>query len=318
MNFKAFSLKLFNVNLSGDAANLPDSVWLEIMLRVTPPELLAFQKLSRKHRKILAHNPRCWVEARRNMNPPVPPPPQVDAAGVWSEYAYAQLIFGGGECIVSKCKRWTDRFPCSYALRMRVCSSKCEAILYRNYDKTERKIKNVYLTSCAIPGKRGLRKIGRTHRLYFRDWLPYHERDMTKYPMYRPSAIAAADNEWFSARNITEKRPERLRTRAELQTEYKLRAEALPRIMDNAKALQNWSEKYAESRKSLDKINVDFIKEVVSPREQIPYRALLRTRIVRNAMESLGRSLCKFDIRSWCGIRAAAVRQYRALPRDCR
>ncbi|KAF7340862.1 Dienelactone hydrolase endo-1,3,1,4-beta-D-glucanase [Mycena sanguinolenta] len=257
------------------------------------------------------------------MNPPVPPPPQVDAAGVWSESAYAQFIFGGGKCIVKKCRRWTDRFPCSYALRMRVCSEKCETLLYRNYDKTERKIENVYLTSCAIPGKRGLRKIGQAQRMHFRDWLPYDERDMTKYPMYGVSAIGTADNEWFSARNITEKRPERppvavLRTRDKLQMEYKLRAEALPRIMNNAMALQKWSDEYAASRKSVDQINLAFIKKVVSTREQIPYRALMRTRIVHDAMESLGRSLSKFDIRSWCGIRAVAIRQYHALPRGRR
>jgi hypothetical protein len=70
------------------------------MLKSSPLELLAFQTLSRKFRRILADNPRCWNEARNNMDPPVPPPPHVDAAGVWSESAYAQFIFGGGECIV--------------------------------------------------------------------------------------------------------------------------------------------------------------------------------------------------------------------------
>lgn len=38
---------------------------------------------------------------------------------------------------------------------------------------------NSYLTSMAIPGKRGLRQMGQTQRLHFHDWLPYDERDMT-------------------------------------------------------------------------------------------------------------------------------------------
>ncbi|KAF7333524.1 Dienelactone hydrolase endo-1,3,1,4-beta-D-glucanase [Mycena venus] len=318
MATKAFSIKLFNVTLSCDRENLPDSVWLEIMLKVTPLELLVLQKLSRKFRRILTDNSRCWAQARNNMNPPVPPPPQVDAAGVWSESAYTQLIFGGGECIVKSCKRWTTRFPCSYALRMRVCSPKCEAILHRHYNKDERKINNGYLTSCAIPGKRGLRQMGQTQRLHFRSWLPYDERDMTKYPMHRVSSIATADQEWFSARAITEKRSARppvavIRTVAELQQQYRLRTEALPRIMQNAKALQQWTAAFSEAQKSVDLMNVAFFKEFVSPREQIPYRKLLKTRSVSNAMESFGRSLSTFDMRDWCGIRANAVREYRAL-----
>jgi hypothetical protein len=48
-----------------------------------------------------------------------------------------------------------------------------------HYDKTARKINNGYLTSCAIPGKRGLRQMGQTQRLHFRNWLMYDERKMT-------------------------------------------------------------------------------------------------------------------------------------------
>jgi hypothetical protein len=93
------------------------------MLKATPLELLTLQQLSRTHRRILAQNPHRWVAAhRRNMHLPVPPPPQVAAAGVLSEAAYAQWIFGGGKCVARGCKSWTARFPCSYGLRMRVCS----------------------------------------------------------------------------------------------------------------------------------------------------------------------------------------------------
>ncbi|KAJ7664424.1 hypothetical protein DFH06DRAFT_1184334 [Mycena polygramma] len=236
MHVKTFCIKLFNVNLSCDVRNVPDDVWLEIMLNSSPLELLAFKAVSNKFRRILAQNPRCWSQARNNIDPPVPPPPQVNSAGVWSESAYAQFIFGGGECVVKSCKRWTSRFPCSFALRIRVCSAKCDAVLHRHFDKTARKMNNSYLTSCAIPGRRGLREMGQTPRLHFRDWLVYDERDMTKYPMYRVCAVATADQEWFSARAITEKRSARpsvavIRTVVELQEEYRLRAEALPRIM---------------------------------------------------------------------------------------
>ncbi|KAJ6489231.1 hypothetical protein C8R47DRAFT_1125396 [Mycena vitilis] len=132
MQVKTFCIKLFNVNLSCDVRNVPDGVWLEIMLNSSPLELLAFQAVSNRFQSILAQNPRCWSQARNNMDPPVPPPPQVDAAGVWSESAYAQLIFGGGECVVKSCKCWTPRFPCSFALRIRVCSAKCDAVLHRS------------------------------------------------------------------------------------------------------------------------------------------------------------------------------------------
>ncbi|KAJ7664435.1 hypothetical protein DFH06DRAFT_1187764, partial [Mycena polygramma] len=289
-----------------------------IMLNSSPLELLAFQAVSTKFRRILAQNRRCWSQARNNIDPPVPPPPHVDAAGVWSESAYAQFVFGGGECVVKSCKCWTSRFPCSFALRIRVCSAKCDAVLHRHFDKTARKMNNSYLTSCAIPGRRGLREMGQTQRLHFRDWLVYDERDMTKYPMYRVCAVATADQEWFSARAITEKRSARppvavIRTVVELQEEYRLRAEALPRIMQNAKALQTWSKEFAEARKSVDMINVTFIKEVISPREQMPYRKLLKTPILSNLMESYGRSLSKLDIRSWCSIRSTALRELRAL-----
>ncbi|KAJ7082907.1 hypothetical protein B0H15DRAFT_803037 [Mycena belliarum] len=221
------------------------------MLKASPVELLAFQLLSRRFTRILAENPHCWAEARQNLNPPVPPPPKVDAAGIWTESAYAQFIFGGGSCIAKSCKKWTVRFPYSYGLRIRVCS-RFASTPRRHYDAEARKINNSYLTSCAIPGKRGLRQMGQTQRRHFRDWLAYDERDRT---------VAAADQEWFSARAITEKRKARppvavVRTVDELKAEYKLRAEALPRIMENAKALQVWAHQFAEARKAMDSINV--------------------------------------------------------------
>ncbi|KAJ7727192.1 hypothetical protein B0H16DRAFT_1894496 [Mycena metata] len=331
---RKLSIKLFNVNLScTNAANLPDAVWLEIILKSNPLELLTFQKLSKRFRIILRDNPHCWVTARHNMHPPVPPPPQVNAAGVWTEAAYAQFIFGGGECAAKSCKRWTQRFPRSFALRIRVCSTKCEAIIHRHYDKSDRKINNSYLTSCAIPGKRGLRQMGQTQRLHFRNWLVYDERDMTskhtyillsvssliggsEYPMYRVCAVSTADQEWFSARAITENRKARppvavIRTVPQLQNQYKLRAEALPHIMENAKALQQWAADHEEARTAMTLTNVAFMKEVVSPREQIPYRKLLKTPIVIKTLESFGRTLSKFDIRTWCAMRATAIREYR-------
>ncbi|KAJ7187109.1 hypothetical protein C8R46DRAFT_1207079 [Mycena filopes] len=299
-----FSIKLFNVNLAcNNAGNLPDAVWLEIILYSNPLELLTFQTLSKRFARILRDNPRCWAVARNNIDPPVPPPPQVNAAGIWTEPAYANFIFGGGECAAKSCKQWTRRFPRSFALRIRVCSTKCEAIIHRHYDKAARKINNSYLTSCAIPGKRGLRQMGQTQRLHFRNWLVHDERDMTAYPMYRVCAVATADQEWFSARAITEKRKARppvavLRTVPELQAQYKLRAEALPHIMENAKALQKWAVEYEEARTAMVLTNVAFMKEVISPREQIPYRKLLKTPIVTKALESFGRTLSKFEIRS--------------------
>ncbi|KAJ7676272.1 hypothetical protein B0H17DRAFT_1207404 [Mycena rosella] len=308
--------KLFNVSLSPYTVNLPDVLWLEIMLKASPLELLQLQRVSKRFCDILADNPRSWTEARHNMNPPVPPPPHVNAAGVWTESAYAQFLFGGGNCIVKSCKKWTARFPTSYALRARVCSTKCDAILHRHYETEARKINNGYLTSCAIPGKRGLRQMGQTQRLHFRNWLVHDERDLTQHPMYRVSIVSAADQEWFSARAITEKRPVRppvavLRTVEELKAQYKLRAEALPQIMQNAEALQVWSKQYADARKAIDLVNVSFLKEVISPREQIPYRKLLKTPAVSRAFEAFGQSLSRLDIRIWCGMRANAVREYR-------
>ncbi|KAJ7085333.1 hypothetical protein C8R43DRAFT_1051527 [Mycena crocata] len=313
-------LKLFNVRLTPyDIANLPDAVLLEIMLESTPTELLVFRGLSHRFHQIMANNPRCWIQARLNMKPPVPPPPHVDAAGIWTESAYAQFIFGGGHCVVKSCKAWTARFPYSYSLRIRVCSKKCEAILNRHYDKDTRRINNGYLTSVAIPGKRGLRQMGQTQRLHFRDWLPYDERDMTNFPMYRVTAVAAADQEWFSARAITEKRAARppvtvIRTVAELKEQYKLRAEAHPRIMENARALQKWSTAFEDAKNAMIKVNVVFIKEVVSPREQLPYRKLLKTPTLSAALEAFSQSLSTFDIRSWCGMRPAVIKEYRVLP----
>ncbi|KAJ7505721.1 hypothetical protein B0H11DRAFT_2272518 [Mycena galericulata] len=311
-------LKLFNVTTSPwDIANVPDDVLLEIILKATPRDLLVFQVLSRRFRRILNDNMRCWKQARENMDPPVPPPPQVDAAGVWSESAYFQFIFEGGECCVKSCKKWTTRFPCSYALRLRVCSDRCYAVLHRHYDSVARKINNSYLTSVAIPGRRGLRQMGQTQRLHFRDWLPYDEREMTNYRMYRVCAVATADQEWFSARAITEKRSARppvsvLRTVPELKDQYRLRAEALPRIIENARALQQWAEAFEEARKALHLINITFLKEVISPREQIPYRKLLKTATVCKALESFSISCTKLDIRSWCAMRSAALKEYKA------
>ncbi|KAJ7470898.1 hypothetical protein FB451DRAFT_1399641 [Mycena latifolia] len=312
----SFQFKLFNVTLSPCSVNLSDDIWLEIMLKASPLELLKFQLLSRRFCRILSDNPRCWREARHNMNPPVPPLPQVDAAGIWTESAYAQFIFGGGNCIAKSCKKWTARFPCSYALRFRVCSDKCEAVVHRHYDTEARRINNGYLTSCAIPGKRGLRQMGQTQRLHFRDWLPYDERDRTNHRTYRVYAVSVADQEWFSARAITEKRPVRppvavIRTVEELKAEYKLRAEALPGIIKNAEALQAWAQRFTEARKAIDLFNVTFMKETISPREQIPYRKLLKTPTVSKAFEAFGQSLSKLDIRTWCGMRANAIREYR-------
>ncbi|KAJ6553497.1 hypothetical protein DFH09DRAFT_1495878 [Mycena vulgaris] len=313
----SFKYKLFNVTLSPlDAANLSDDLWLEIMLKASPLELLTFQRLSRSFCRILAENPRCWNQARQNMDPPVPPPPQVDASGIWTESAYAQFLFGGGNCIVKSCKTWTARFPSSYALRTRVCSDKCKTVLHRHYDAEARKINNGYLTSCAIPGKRGLRQMGQTQRLHFRDWLAHDERDLTQYPTYRVCAVSQADQEWFAARAKTESRPVRppvvvLRTVEALKAEYKLRAEALPRIMQNAKALQAWSKEFAEAREAIDLANVAFMKEIVSPREQIPYRKLMKTPTVQKVFIAFGDSLSRLDIRSWCAMRENAVREYR-------
>ncbi|KAJ7503492.1 hypothetical protein B0H11DRAFT_2222778 [Mycena galericulata] len=297
-------LKLFNVIISPwDIANVPDDVLLEIILKATPRDLLAFHVLSRRFRRILNDNLRCWKQARENMDPPVPPLPQVDAAGAWTESAYAQFIFGGGECCVKSCKKWTTRFPCSYALRLRVCSDRCYAVLHRHYDQAARKINNSYLTSVAIPGRRGLRQMGQTQRLHFRDWLPYDEREMTNYRMYRVCAVATADQEWFSARAITEKRAARppvsvIRT--------------VPELKDNAAALQEWSKAFEEARKALDVINLTFIKEVISPREQIPYRKLMKTTTLSKALESFGQSSARLDIRSWCAIRSTTLKEYKA------
>ncbi|KAJ7074715.1 hypothetical protein C8F01DRAFT_33920 [Mycena amicta] len=117
-------IKLFNVALLPyDAARLPDDSWLEIMLTCTPRELLAMQLVSHRFYRILASNPHSWPQARNNLDPPVPPPPKdIEAAGVWTEAAYAQFIFGGRDCVVKSCKRWTTNFPLSFGLRIRVCS----------------------------------------------------------------------------------------------------------------------------------------------------------------------------------------------------
>ncbi|KAJ7328823.1 hypothetical protein DFH08DRAFT_967220 [Mycena albidolilacea] len=137
-----------------------------------------------------------------------------------------------------------------------------------------------------------------TQRLHFREWLPYNERDMAKFRMYCISAVATTDEEWFSARAITEGRAVRsplavVRTVPELLQEYKLRAEALPRIMQlypNTKALQKRSAEFSEARKAVDLFNVAFFKDVIGPCEQIPYRKLLQTQAVRDVMEAFGRS----------------------------
>ncbi|KAJ7470876.1 hypothetical protein FB451DRAFT_1399621 [Mycena latifolia] len=71
--------------------------------------------------------------------------------------------------VAKSCKKWTIRFPYSYALRIRVCSDECEAVLHRYYDAEARRINNGYLTSGTIPGKRGLRQMGQTQRLHFRE-----------------------------------------------------------------------------------------------------------------------------------------------------
>ncbi|KAJ7758889.1 hypothetical protein B0H14DRAFT_3166014 [Mycena olivaceomarginata] len=216
------------------------------------------------------------------MHLPVPPPPQVAAAGVLSEAAYAQWIFGGEVPVLV---RLADAGPGLLGKRS-----------HTHYDKTARKLSNGYLTLYAIPGRRGLRQMGQTQRLHFRGlaavrWARYDEY----FPMYRASAVATADQEWFSARAITEGRAARppvavVRTVAELLQEYKLCAEALPRIMQNAKALQKRFAEFSEARKAVDFVNVAVFKEVISPREQIPYRKLLQTQAVCDVMEALGRS----------------------------
>ncbi|KAF7305481.1 Dienelactone hydrolase endo-1,3,1,4-beta-D-glucanase [Mycena chlorophos] len=327
-------IKLFNVAIRPcDAARLPDDTWLEIMLACTPRELLAMQFVSRRFRRILAENPHTWPAARNNMSPPVPPPPKyIEASGVWSEAAYAQFIFGGGHCVVKPCKKFTMEFPLSFALRIRVCSLHCKNVLAREYDKVGRKIQNAYLTSMGIPGRRGLRKMGQTQRLHFRSWLVYDERELTLHRTYRVSTLAEADQEWWAARALTERRPVKpqvkvLRSVPQLQRardqwllvvfaecafqEYALRAKALPEIMANAMALQKWVQEYQVARKETELANVKFVRTTISPREQLQYRKLLNTPTAKAMMKVYGDSLGKIDLRAWCSARAQIISEYK-------
>nr|GAT50045.1 dienelactone hydrolase endo-1,3,1,4-beta-D-glucanase [Mycena chlorophos] len=311
-------IKLFNVAIRPcDAARLPDDTWLEIMLACTPRELLAMQFVSRRFRRILAENPHTWPAARNNMSPPVPPPPKdIEASGVWSEAAYAQFIFGGGHCVVKPCKKFTMEFPLSFALRIRVCSLHCKNVLAREYDKVGRKIQNAYLTSMGIPGRRGLRKMGQTQRLHFRSWLVYDERELTLHRTYRVSTLAEADQEWWAARALTERRPVKpqvkvLRSVPQLQKEYVLRAKALPKIMANAMALQKWVQEYQVARKETELANVKFVRTTISPREQLQYRKLLNTPTAKAMMKAYGDSLGKIDLRAWCSARAQIIPEYK-------
>ncbi|KAF7327306.1 Dienelactone hydrolase endo-1,3,1,4-beta-D-glucanase [Mycena kentingensis (nom. inval.)] len=307
---------LFDLHiLPYNAARLPNNIWLEIILACTPRELLAIQRSSRRFRAILATNPRSWVQARNNLDPPVPPPPFVAAAGVWTEAAYAQFIFGGGHCVVKSCKAFTNNFPLSFGLRIRVCSDNCKHVLSRNYDKANAKVKNAYLTSVSIPGRRGLRQQGQTHRLHFRDWLVYDERRLTKYKTYRVTTLAEADQEWWAARAVTEKRvknpPVKVRRSViELKEQYKLRAQALPRIIQNAEALQVWVTEYEISRRAAELANVKFMQTVVSPRESLPYRKLIATPTVQRMFKLYGDSLGRIDVRAWCSVRLDALKDY--------
>ncbi|KAJ6632343.1 hypothetical protein B0H10DRAFT_1977045 [Mycena sp. CBHHK59/15] len=312
-------MKLFTVKLSPwDISTVSDAILQQIIINCNPLELLNIQILSKRFYQILQANPSSWATARCNMDPPVPPPPEVAATGIWSESAYAQFIFGGGHCTVKSCNQWTDRFPCSFAVKLRACSDKCLAVLYRRLNNPTTQIKNSYLNSTAIPGKRGLRKMGQTQRLHFHDWLPYNEQEITVFPVYTVSSIATADQEWFSARAVTEKRSARppvkiLRTLPELQQQYKLRAEALPRIMENAMALQEWSQQYSEAEARTRLNNIVIFRDVIGPKEQVPYRALLRTPTLSRALDAFARSLTPLDMRSWCGMRFDVLKEQASL-----
>ncbi|KAJ7842862.1 hypothetical protein B0H14DRAFT_2586115 [Mycena olivaceomarginata] len=293
MGPKPFSIKLFNVSTSCDAASLPDT------LPHAPPD----------------PRPKPALLGRRAQEEHAPAGVAA-AAGVWSEAAYARRIFGGAGR-----RGFRARTACE-------CGS---------------------ARINAKPSSTGPLRQDRGQRLpnlmrHPRPARPAADGPDTaaafatgcQFPMYRASAVATADQEWFSARAITERRaclaPARNcgmsfkfisnslgRMLRFLNQEYKLRAEALPRIMQNAKALQKWSAEFSEARKAVDLVNVAFFKEVITSREQIPYRKLLQTQAVRDVMEAFGRSLSTLDIRfsfqpSARYVRRLSGREYRAEP----
>ncbi|KAJ7651082.1 hypothetical protein FB45DRAFT_1018437 [Roridomyces roridus] len=319
--FHQLQLKLFNITITPrDISDVSDEVLLRILFHSTPRDLLAFQLVSKRFYGILDQNQHCWRWARHNIDPPVPPPPRVEAVGFWTESAYAQLLFGGGNCCAKSCQKWTINLPLSFALRLRVCSPGCFKTLHRGYDnyKAAKRVSNHYFDSSAIPGKNGLRAMGKIHRDRFRDWLVYDERDTTDHPTYLKSMVNIADNEWLCARAIEEKRKSKIqvkvvRTCAQLKEQYRLRAAAFEGIMENARQLQVWAKELPIKRKELELVNVDFVKEVISPREQIPFRKLLRTATLRRELELCADASVRMDVRAWCAIRAVTVKEYKKL-----
>ncbi|KAJ6632342.1 hypothetical protein B0H10DRAFT_2427091 [Mycena sp. CBHHK59/15] len=132
--------------------------------------------------------------------------------------------------------------------------------------------------------------------------LHYDEHEITNFPLYWASSIAAAYQEWFSARAINEKRSARLPVKAlhtfsELKQskQCKLRAEARPRVMENlnARSIQEWSTQCTEAKTRMKLNNTVFVRDVISPKERLPYRALLQTPTLARA---LTRSLTPSDL----------------------
>jgi hypothetical protein len=66
---------------------------------LTPPELLNLARTTTSFAQLLA-DPKSefvWQQARANYYPVIPRP----TASNWTESSYANLMFGGGECLVS-------------------------------------------------------------------------------------------------------------------------------------------------------------------------------------------------------------------------
>ncbi|KAF7292827.1 hypothetical protein MIND_01181700 [Mycena indigotica] len=268
----------------------PLDIGLAILAQCSPYDLLQLSKTSHSFRNLIFdHAATLWTAARQNLVRGdcklMPPCPQVEATGNYSQSAYFTWIFEEGPC--THCSRPTDSMPFLFALRHRACSSMCKGELtsparfFRSTDPDIDVVMREYgfwLPRCAV---------GKT------------SQDQDIYAFERSSLRAALQES-----NITRRsRPgiladTRRRNTMELGQEYQKRARSRPALEQNAQQLQDWLKPYENEMKKTNALNSTFLKYQAQA-EKKAIRQLLKCPSVVKIMKAFTRDLTLLTANVW-------------------
>ncbi|KAJ7434961.1 hypothetical protein B0H11DRAFT_2257757 [Mycena galericulata] len=271
-----------------------------IIKYLSPYDLVQIRRTCYAAKAAVDSNENVWIIARARLEG-LPAPPIVLASGNWSESAYANLLFGSGNCAV--CKEICAGLPACFALAFRCCSARCkERIQLQN-----RVLRLTHWSALFMSLANDLDTIN------FNDWLP---SCCTTQPgiFVLPTAVKASRREIEQAKSVERgfdigDRPRFVkRTTGELSEELKKREKSWCTLVEKDRELVEWAKDYEASRSTVETANIQCVQQYAAL-HNIPVTEFLRTGTVRRLISAFSRDLTMIDSNALCSIQEKATKE---------